>query len=177
MAETKYDIIPTTFLSRILTPDMKQALPLLALSLLLFACKKGNDNSSSAYNGFKVDGVLYSLDSIEHNFDVTRRPLAVHSKDHGGAEVYFHFWNVEYPTADGVYPFKIKAVTRDSGDANACFAPYDRSQDEYCTIESGTGQSLSTLTITISGGKWSISLPATTIYDNSAKTLEIQAHE
>lgn len=149
---------------------------LLLFGVAFLSCKKGDNNNAGSYNGFKVDGVVYRVDSIEHTFNTSLRPLKIHSKDNGGAAIYIHTMPNMFPAADGVYKFNVKAVRHDSLDVDVCFESDDRNT-EYCAIESASGQSLSTLTITINGGKWSVSLPATTIYDNSAKTLEVNASE
>jgi hypothetical protein len=141
---------------------------------LLTACNKSD--KSTAYNGFKVDGVVYNMDTVERDFSATGGALRIHSKDNGGALVYLRTGNNIWPSADGIYQYNIKAVRSDSTDAKVCFSP-DGASEEYCAVSAANGSSLSTLTITISGGKWAISLPATTIMDNTAKTLEIQVQE
>jgi hypothetical protein len=149
---------------------------LVLFSFVCFACNKNDGDKTGTYNGFKVDGVTYQVDSIEHSFYTTLRPLKIHSKDNGGGAIYIHTMPNMFPTADGTYQFHVKAVRHDSMDVDVCFESDDRTMD-YCALEGLGGQSLSTLTITIMNGKWSVSLPSTTIYDNSAKTLEVAASE
>jgi len=149
---------------------------LLFIALSCLACKKNDSNKTSAYNGFKVDGVVYQVDSIEHSYNDTRRPLKIHSNDNGGAAIYIHTMPDNFPSSDGVYQFKVMASRRDSLDVDVCFESDDRKSD-YCAVEGVNGESLSSLTITIKSGKWNVSLAPITIFDNMAKTLEISANE
>jgi hypothetical protein len=156
---------------------MKPAVLFTLLFALCFsACNKDNENKTSKNNYFELDGTVYQVDSIEHTFNTSLRPLKIHSKDNGGAAIYIHTMPDKFPAVDGVYQFQVKATRHDSLDVDVCFETDDRAS-EYCAVEGVSGQSLSTLTVTVSGGKWSVSLPATTVYDNSAKTLKIDVSE
>ncbi len=147
----------------------------LLMALSFAACKKG-DTNSGAYNGFKVDGVVYQLDSIEHTFGTSLRPLKIHSKDNGGAAIYIHTMPDSFPEADGTYQFDVQAVRHDSLDVDVCFETDDH-QTEYCAIEDRSGQALTKLTIKIAGDKWTVTLPPTIIFNNTSKTLEMAASE
>jgi len=155
---------------------MKYALPILLLTLFCVSCKQEDDNEPGpTYNGFKVDGVVYQLDTLERDFVSTIGALRMRSTDHGGGLIFIRRGGIVWPSADGIYQFTVKHNTVDSSEVEMCFEP-GGVFESYCSMSGGSGIS-TTMTLTISNGKWSISLPPTQIIDNSIKTLEISASE
>ncbi len=139
-----------------------------------FSCKREGD-PPAPYNGFKVDGVMYSLDTMERDFSQTAGALRVHSADHGGAMVYFRRGVLEWPSADGTYTYQVSHNAVDTTDIEFCFEP-DGLFEQYCSMSGGSGIS-TTMTLTIKKGKWGISLPPTQIMDTRTKTIEISLSE
>jgi hypothetical protein len=148
---------------------------LILLTLLCISCKKTDDKATTTYNGFKIDDTIYQMDTLERDFSATTGALRIQSKTNSGGMVYLRTLAQSWPSTDGIYHYTVRDSPLDTTEVKICFEQ-DKLFETYCSMTGGVGIS-TMLTITISNGKWALSLPPTHVIGNTQRTLEISASE